>query len=295
VETAEENARQALAMHRARWLADRDKTEQALSLLEEELDLPARPRRIECYDISTIQGTNTVASMVVFEDGLPTPQQYRRFRIRTVTGQDDFASMHEVLERRFRHLATGRPSRAAPTGGAALDGAALDEAAPAAPALDETVPAAEAKAPREPSPWDAVPDLVIIDGGKGQLGAALDVLRDYGLGAIPVCGLAKREEELFVADLAEPIVLPRTSEALYLVQRVRDEAHRFAITYHRSLRGRAQTRSVLDAITGIGPKRKRALLRRFGSVRGIREASVEEVAATVGFTRRLAETVKRSL
>jgi excinuclease ABC subunit C len=293
VETAEENARQALAMHRARWLADRDKTEQALSLLEEELDLPARPRRIECYDISTIQGTNTVASMVVFEDGIPNPQQYRRFRIRTVTGQDDFASMHEVLERRFRHLATGRPANGdAPAGGAASDGPALDAAA-----LDEAAPAdeAEAETPREPSPWDAVPDLVIIDGGKGQLGEALDVLRDYGLGAIPVCGLAKREEELFVADLAEPIVLPRTSEALYLVQRVRDEAHRFAITYHRSLRGRAQTRSVLDAIPGVGPKRKRALLRRFGSVRGIREASVEEVAATVGFTRRLAETVKRSL
>jgi excinuclease ABC subunit C len=286
VETAEENARQALAMHRARWLADRDKTEQALSLLEEELDLPARPRRIECYDISTIQGTNTVASMVVFEDGLPNPQQYRRFRIRTVTGQDDFASMREVLERRFRHLATGRQANGdAPAGGPVPDG----------PALDDAAPTAEAETPREPSPWDAVPDLVIIDGGKGQLGEALDVLRDYGLGAIPVCGLAKREEELFVADLAEPIVLPRTSEALYLVQRVRDEAHRFAITYHRSLRGRAQTRSVLDAIPGVGPKRKRALLRRFGSVRGIREASVEEVAATVGFTRRLAETVKRSL
>ena len=276
VETAEENARQALAMHRARWLADRDKTELALSLLEEELDLPARPRRIECYDISTIQGTNTVASMVVFEDGHPNPQQYRRFRIRTVTGQDDFASMHEVLERRFRHLATAQP-------------------APGSDAPGGEAPDSEPATPREPSPWDAVPDLVIIDGGKGQLGEALDVLRNYGLGAIPVCGLAKREEELYVADLAEPIRLPRTSEALYLVQRVRDEAHRFAITYHRSLRGRAQTRSALDGISGVGPKRKRALLQRFGSVRGVREATVEDIAATVGFTRRLAETVKRSL
>jgi excinuclease ABC subunit C len=293
VETAEENARQALEMHRARWLADRDKTEQALSLLEEELDLPTRPRRIECYDISTIQGTNTVASMVVFEDGHPNPQQYRRFRIRTVTGQDDFASMREVLERRFRHLATGRAAAKA-----AAEGPAAEAGAEGG---NEREPGAAADAPREPeetgerSPWDAVPDLVIIDGGKGQLGAALDVLRDYGLGAIPVCGLAKREEELYVADLAEPIRLPRTSQALYLVQRVRDEAHRFAITYHRSLRGRAQTRSVLDSIPGVGPKRKRALLRRFGSVRGVREASVEEVAATVGFTRRLAETVKRSI
>ncbi len=276
VETAEENARQALAMHRARWLANRDKTEQAISLLEEELNLPARPRRLECYDISTTQGTNTVASMVVFEDGHPDPQQYRRFRIRTVAGQDDFASMREVLERRFRHLATQQPER----------GSMLPEG---------TVLNGAPKTPHEPSPWDAIPDLVIIDGGKGQLGEALDVLRDYGLGAIPVCGLAKREEEIYVADLAEPIRLPRTSEALYLMQRIRDEAHRFAITYHRSLRSRAQTRSLLDSIPGVGPKRKRALLQRFGSVRGVREASVEEVAATIGFTSRLAEIVKRSL
>ncbi len=275
VETTEENARQALSMHHARWLADRDKTEQALSLLEEELDLPARPQRIECYDISTIQGTNTVASMVVFEEGSARPQQYRRFRIRTVAGQDDFASMREVIERRFRHLATP-------------DAIAIRERAgrPTRPT---------ATAPGEGSPWDAVPDLVIIDGGKGQLGAALDLLRDLGLGSIPVCGLAKREEEIYVADLDEPIRLPRNSEALYLVQRVRDEAHRFAVTYHRSLRGRSQTRSALDSIPGVGPKRKRALLRRFGTVRGVRDASVDEIAATVGFTRRLAEAVKRSL
>ena len=275
VETAEENARQALSMHHARWLADRDKTEQALSLLEEELDLPARPQRIECYDISTIQGTNTVASMVVFEEGNARPQQYRRFRIRTVAGQDDFASMREVIERRFRHLATP-------------DAIAIRERAGRPTRPTATVHG-------EGSPWDAVPDLVIIDGGKGQLGAALDLLRDLGLGSIPVCGLAKREEEIYVADLDEPIRLPRNSEALYLVQRVRDEAHRFAVTYHRSLRGRSQTRSALDSIPGVGPKRKRALLRRFGTVRGVRDASVDEIAATVGFTRRLAEAVKRSL
>ncbi len=275
VETAEENARQALSMHHARWLADRDKTEQALSLLAEELDLPARPQRIECYDVSTIQGTNTVASMVVFEDGLARPPHYRRFRIRTVAGQDDFASMREVIERRFRHLASADA--------VAMRGAAERPARPGAAAAGEG------------APWDAVPDLVIIDGGRGQLGAALDLLRDLGLGSIPVCGLAKREEEIYVADLDEPIRLPRTSEALYLVQRVRDEAHRFAVTYHRSLRGRSQTRSALDSIPGVGPKRKRALLRRFGTVRGVREASVDEIAATVGFTRRLAESVKRSL
>jgi len=150
-------------------------------------------------------------------------------------------------------------------------------------------------AEEEPTAWDIVPDLVIIDGGKGQLGAALDVMRDLELADVPVCGLAKREEEVFVKDVDEPIVLPRDSQALYLIQRVRDEAHRFAITYHRKLRGQSAQRSVLDSIPGVGPRRKRALLRKFGSVRALQEASVEEIATTVGFTRRLAETVKRSI
>ena len=269
VASSEENAREALAMHRTRWLADRDKTHAALSTLQEELDLPALPRRIECYDVSTIQGTNTVASMVVFVDGSPATSQYRRFRIKTVEGQDDFAAIREVLTRRFKRLAARRRSE--------LTGERTEEEEGA------------------PSPWDVAPELVIIDGGKGQLSVTLDVMRDLGLRDVPVCGLAKREEEIFVQDMDEPILLPRTSEALYLVQRVRDEAHRFAITYHRKLRSKAVRRSVLDAIPGIGPKRKQALLRGFGSVRGIREASVDEVASTVGFTRRLAETVKRSL
>jgi excinuclease ABC subunit C len=234
-------------------------------MLQDELDLPSLPARIECYDISTIQGTNTVASMVVFRDGGPATAEYRRFRIKTVEGQDDFASMREVLGRRFKRMAAARRLP---------DGADADEPA---------------------SPWDAAPDLVIIDGGKGQLSAALDVMRDLGLGDIPVCGLAKREEELFVQDMDEPIVLPRDSQALYLVQRARDEAHRFAITYHRNLRSKAAQRSVLDSVPGIGPRRKRALLRKFGSVKGIREASIDDIAATVGLTRRLAETVKRSI
>ena len=270
VASSEENAREALAMHRTRWLADRDKTHAALSTLQEELDLPALPRRIECYDVSTIQGTNTVASMVVFVDGSPATSQYRRFRIKTVEGQDDFAAIREVLTRRFKRLAARRRSE--------LTGERTEEEEEGAP-----------------SPWDVAPELVIIDGGKGQLSVTLDVMRDLGLRDVPVCGLAKREEEIFVQDMDEPILLPRTSEALYLVQRVRDEAHRFAITYHRKLRGKAVRRSVLDAIPGIGPKRKQALLRGFGSVRGIREASVDEVASTAGFARRLAETVKRSL
>ncbi|MSQ41619.1 MAG: excinuclease ABC subunit UvrC [Dehalococcoidia bacterium] len=281
VAAAELNAREALAMQHTRWLADRDKTHAALALLQEELDLTAPPARIECYDISTTQGTNTVASMVVFRDGMPVSSEYRRFRITTVEGQDDFAAMREVLARRFKRIAARRRRELA-----AVAVAASAEG-PASPQASQP--------PESPSPWDALPDLVIIDGGKGQLGAALDVMRDLGLRDVPVCGLAKREEEIFVQDVDEPIRLPRASEALYLVQRVRDEAHRFAITYHRQLRGKAAQRSVLDAITGIGPKRKRALLRKFGSVRAVREAPVEEIAATVGFTRRLAETVKRSL
>ena len=278
VATAEENAREALAMHRVRWLADRDKTAAALSTLQDELDLPERPLRIECYDISTIQGSDTVASMVVFEDGRPRSDQYRRFRIRSVEGQDDFASMREVLTRRFKRLAERRGLEHETNG------------------AQETAAADEPDTPEAPeAPWDRLPGLVVIDGGRGQLGAALDVLRDLGLGDVPACGLAKREEEIYVADLAEPVRLPRTSQALYLLQRVRDEAHRFAVTYHRTVRGKRVRQSALDAVPGIGPKRKRALLRKFGSVKALRAASIEEIAATQGVSRRLAETVKRSL
>jgi excinuclease ABC subunit C len=320
VATAEENAREALAMYHARWISDRDKTEQALELLQEELDLPQPPGRIECYDISTIQGTNTVASMVVFEHGQPATNEYRRFRIKTVEGQDDFASMREVLGRRFKRIADRRkelrasdtveqaapeiipltavtePSEFGEPGepGEPTDLVELRESIEAIEALDalDSIDAAE---PADASPWDAVPGLVIIDGGKGQLSAVLDVMRDLELADIPVCGLAKQYEEIYVQDVSEPIRLPRDSEALYLVQRIRDEAHRFAITYHRQLRGKKATQSVLDSIPGIGPKRKRALLRKFGSVKGVRDATLEDVAATVGFTRGLAETVKRSL
>lgn len=265
VTMAEENAREALAMQRVKWLADAGKTQEALSELQEELNLPAPPRRIECYDISNLQGTSSVGSMVVFVDGHPRPKEYRRFRIKTVAGADDFASMAEMLRRRFK-----RAGPAARAGTGAPDGA-----------VDES--------------FGTLPDLVIVDGGKGQLHAALDVLRDLGVEHIPVAGLAKRQEELFVKDMGEPIVLPRTSQALYLVQRVRDEAHRFAISYHRKVRAKAGMQSALDAVPGIGPKRKKALVRKFGSVKAIREASVDEIAATVGFTRRLAQAVKAHL
>jgi excinuclease ABC subunit C len=261
VDMAEENAREALQMMQAKWLADSGKTRVALEELQEELNLPNMPRRIECYDISSIGGTSAVGSMVVFLHGRPRSAEYRRFRIKTVAGADDYAMLQEVLRRRFKRAGA----------------------------------VARGEAPEEESGWGMLPDLVIVDGGKGQLNAALDVMRDLGVGHIPAAGLAKQHEELFVQDMSEPIVLPRTSQALYLVQRVRDEAHRFAITYHRGVRQKTGMRSALDAIPGIGPKRKRALLRKFGSVQRIRQASLDDIAATPGFTRALAEKVREHL
>ena len=264
VELAQSNASEAQEQAHARWLADTGKTETALEELQEALELANPARRIECYDISNIQGTNAVGSMVVFVDGRPRPQEYRRFRIRSVQGANDLAMMAEVLRRRFKKAS----APAEKTGEAPQD---------------------DAKA----AAWATLPDLLIVDGGKGQLNAALGVLREAGLEPIvPVAGLAKRNEELFVKDEPEPIVLPRSSQALFLVQRVRDEAHRFAITYHRGLRQKRTITSALDAVPGVGPKRKKALLRKFGSVKGVRAADVDEIAATVGFTRSLADKVK---
>ncbi len=262
VAMAEDNAREALEMMRVRWLADSGKTQQALEELQEELNLPSLPRRIECYDISDIMGTAAVGSMVVFADGHPRRAEYRRFRIKTVEGANDVAMMAEVLRRRFKRAAQ-------------------------AESTTDSVEKAQT--------WAVLPDLVLIDGGRPQLNAALDALREMGVPFLPAAGLAKQEEELYVKDVAEPIALPRTSPALYLLQRVRDEAHRFAVTYHRKVREKAGTRSALDSIPGVGPKRKRALIRKFGSVKGIREAAVDEIAATVGFTRSLAERVKEYL
>jgi excinuclease ABC subunit C len=277
VEMAQANAKEALEQAHARWLADTGKTEAALEELADALELPDLPRRIECYDISNIQGTNAVGSMVVFADGRPRPQEYRRFRIRTVQGANDFAMMQEVLRRRFKKASA--PAERLEAEG---DGVSPRDRSKA-----------EALRQAQDSAWATLPELLIVDGGKGQLGAALEVLREAGLEPIvPAAGLAKRNEELFVKDRPDPIVLPRTSQALFLVQRVRDEAHRFAITYHRGLRQKKSIQSALDAVPGIGPKRKKALLRKFGSVKAIREAAVDEIASTVGFTRSLAEKVK---
>jgi len=245
LETARTNAREAFARHRLRRQSDHNARARALRSLQDALGLPVPPLRIEAYDISTIQGTNTVGSMVVLEDGLPKNSDYRRFRIRTVAGQDDFASMEEVLRRRF-----------------------------AAYLKERDLPV------EERGRFSYPPSLVLIDGGAGQLSRAVRVLGDLDLD-IPVVGLAKRMEEVYMPGRADPIRIPRDEEALHLLQRVRDEAHRFAITYHRKLRNRSMIDSTLDDVPGIGPTRKKALLRRFGSLKQIRAASRQELGETL--------------
>ena len=281
VALATQNAVEALERERAEWMADTAKRDEALGELASALGLSRTPERIECYDMSNIQGTSAVGSMVVFIDGRPEPKEYRRFRIRSGDTPDDFRMMAEVLRRRFGRVARLR----AETGALSLDAVGADEVP------EEIDP--EDERPRDPG-W-AVPDLVIVDGGKGQLSAAVGVMDELGITDVPLSGLAKRFEELYLPGRSAPVVLPRRSQALYLVQRIRDEAHRFAITYHRDVRGKRALRSELDDIAGIGPGRKKALLKRFGSVRRIREASVDEVASTPGISRDLAERLKSQL
>jgi excinuclease ABC subunit C len=288
VALANQNAIEALAKERAEWLADAGKRDEALDELARALDLPKPPERIECYDMSNIQGTSAVGSMVVFVNGRPEPREYRRFRIRSGETPDDFRMMAEVLRRRFSRASRLR----AETGALSLAQVGADEA-PEDESSDEGSDGAAPEVPRETG-W-ALPDLVIVDGGKGQLSAAVGVMTDLALTDVPLAGLAKRFEELYVPGESAPIILHRASQGLYLVQRIRDEAHRFAITYHREVRGKRALHSELDDIPGIGSSRKKALLKRFGSVRRIREASVDEVAATPGINRGLAERLKSHL
>ncbi len=264
-ELAARNAADALEQERVRWLADRGKTDTALKELQEALGLEGPPKRIECYDVSHVQGTNVVASMVVFEDGRPARSQYRRFRAKVQDRNDDFANMRETLRRRF---ARSGPRDAGDGDAARANGAAQG--------------------------W-ALPDLLILDGGKGQLSAGLDALADSGRLQIPVAALAKEREEIFLPGRAEPIVLPRTSQGLYLVQRIRDEAHRFAVTYHQKLRSKRAVRSILDDVSGVGPAKKRALLKKFGSVRGMKEAAEADLAAVAGVGPALAKRIKDAL
>jgi len=267
IQMAQDNALESLRMFRAQWEADTTKWENAMAELQSELDLPRIPNRIECYDISTTQGTAIVASRVVFVQGKPRKNEYRRFNIRSVThgGPDDYQSMREALTRRFMRWkqAVDNPENITPDG--------KDK--------DET--------------WRLLPDLLLIDGGKGQLGIGVEVLAEFGLTErVPVASLAKQMEEIFQPGRDKSVLLSRRSPALYLVQRIRDEAHRFAITSHRNQRTRQGMASRLEAIPGIGPKKKKALLKHFGnSIDAIRGASVEELSQVPGINQNLAETI----
>ena len=264
-----ENASEGMEQRRVQAAAEEGALGRAMEELQEALSLPTLPRRMECYDISNTQGSNPVGSMVVFEEGKPKSSDYRKFQIKAVDGVDDYSMMREMLTRRFRRLADPKAQVAE-----------IDE-------NDDSESKGQA--------WQQAPDLVLIDGGKGHLGAALQVFLELGITSIPLASLAKENEELFVPQTPEPIVLPRTSPALFLVQRLRDEAHRFAITYHRQRRSKNSTTSALDHVPGIGPKRRQMLIRQFGSVQGVREATLEDVAAAPGMTLTLASKVKEWL
>jgi len=265
MELAAENAAETLVMLRARWESDRSKHVAALAALQQALEMPEPPNRIECYDISNLQGTAAAGSMVVFEQGAPSKKLYRKFTIKSVHGQDDFASMEEVLDRRFhRWTLAGEEAR--------KPGGKLDPA------------------------FGRLPDLLIVDGGKGQLGRAMQVLERHGLtGQVRLAGLAKGHEELYVPGRSDSLVLERRSEGLYLIQRIRDEAHRFALGQHRAQRTKAGIASQLDAIPGIGPQRRKALLQTFGDLDRIRSARLDDLMGVQGISRDLAERIKAEL
>ncbi|MEU7887600.1 excinuclease ABC subunit UvrC [Microbispora bryophytorum] len=331
METVERNAKESLAQHKLRRASDLTTRSRALQEIADALDLDQAPLRIECYDVSHIQGENVVASMVVFEDGLARKSEYRRFSIRT--GEGDVASIYEVICRRFKRYleeraATGEldagtedaaaHGEAAPdgtaNGGAGRDAAANGEAAPDGTVNDGTVNggavhdedgygAAErggAGTPIDPETgrprkFAYPPNLVVVDGGPAQAAAAQRALDELGIDDIAVCGLAKRLEEVWLPGDDQPVILPRSSEGLYLLQRVRDEAHRFAITYHRTKRSKSLKESALDHVPGLGPARRQALLRHFGSVKRLREASAEEIREVPGIGRATAEAIVAAL
>jgi excinuclease ABC subunit C len=273
LETAARNAAEALALHKLRRASDLSARNRALEELQAALDLPEVPLRIECFDISHTQGTEVVASMVVFEDGLSRKGEYRRFVIRTVEGSNDVGAMHEVITRRFRRLLEERSKAPTDTDGPLL----IDP--------DTGVPRRFAY----------LPSLVVVDGGAPQVAAAAAAMAELGITDVALCGLAKRLEEVWLPGQEYPLILPRTSEGLYLLQRVRDEAHRFAITHHRSRRSSAMVESVLDDVPGLGEIRRKALLKHFGSLRKLRAADAEAIAEVPGIGPRTAEAIKAAL
>jgi excinuclease ABC subunit C len=313
IEMAAENAKVTLTSLKAQWLADETKHLNAVAELQAALELPNPPLRMECYDISNTQGTNSVGAMVVFEKGAAKKSDYRKFKIKTVEGANDVASLQEVLQRRFKRFlaASGRGSVGEQgSGGAGERGGEGergregegetrgrgDAERGGKPKTRRTSKGALISAEKKAEEsWKRMPDLVIIDGGRGQLGAAREVLRELGIEGVNLIALAKQEEEIFVPGRPDALRLSRNSEALHLLQRIRDEAHRFGLTYHRSLRAKRGLASQLDAIPGIGPHRRRALLVRFGSLDNIRAASVEELLTVPGMTRHAAQKLKEML
>jgi excinuclease ABC subunit C len=264
VKMATENAAETLSALKSQWEADTHKQSQALGELQKALDMPKPPNRIECYDISNIHGTAAVGSMVVFEQGVPNKKLYRRFNIKSVSGPDDFASMEEVLARRFKRWQASQERHTV--------GEKVDES------------------------FAILPDLLVVDGGKGQLSRAVKVAEEYdNLGEMLIVGLAKEHELIFLPGRELPVELPRNSQGLYLMQRIRDEAHRFAITAHRKMRKKERLVSRLDQIPGIGPARKKELLKTFGSLDGVRKASLEDMSKVSGITSALAETILHAL
>ncbi|MFF2961435.1 excinuclease ABC subunit UvrC [Streptomyces sp. NPDC057963] len=325
--TVQRNAQQALGLHKTKRASDLTTRSRALEEIAEALGLDTAPLRIECFDISHLQGDDVVASMVVFEDGLARKSEYRRFQIKGFEGQDDVRSMHEVIGRRFKRYLqekerTGEweetpaptgpvpaPQTAppAPTGPAAgedtlpVPGTASDPSAASLPStvsVPESSPDPEAE-PREddgrPKRFAYPPQLVVVDGGQPQVAAAKRALDELGIDDIAVCGLAKRLEEVWLPDDDDPVILPRSSEGLYLLQRVRDEAHRFAITYQRAKRAKRIRSSPLDAVAGLGETRKQALIKHFGSVKKLKQATIDEICEVPGIGRRTAESVVAAL
>ncbi|MFD3323713.1 excinuclease ABC subunit UvrC [Streptomyces sp. NPDC058701] len=282
METVHRNALQSLALHKTKRASDLTTRSRALEEIAEALDLDGAPLRIECFDISHLQGDDVVASMVVFEDGLARKSEYRRFQIKTFEGQDDVRSMHEVVSRRFRRylqekLKTGEWSPEDADGAGAAAGAAGPE--------DDG----------RPKRFAYPPQLVVVDGGQPQVAAAKRALEELGIDDVAVCGLAKRLEEVWLPGEDDPVVLPRTSEGLYLLQRIRDEAHRFAIQYQRNKRGKRFTSGPLDEVPGLGESRKQALVKHFGSVKKLRQATIDQICEVPGIGRKTAETVAAAL
>jgi excinuclease ABC subunit C len=285
-ETVARNASQSLALHKLRRASDLTTRSKALQEIQDALDLDDAPLRIECYDVSNLQGTHVVASMVVFEDGLARKSEYRRFSVKGYDGSDDVSAIREVITRRFRrYLEEREESGELDTLG---DPQAVDD-------QDEDEPESQRLVVTPQRKFAYPPNLLVVDGGAPQVAAAAAALADLGIDDVAVCGLAKRLEEVWLPGQPHPVIMSRSSEGLYLLQRVRDEAHRFAITYHRAKRGKAATTSALDSVPGLGPARRSALLKAFGSLKALSAARAEEIAAVPGIGPKMAETVLAAL